>query len=48
VVVGGNTLYGLAAYYGTNLNAILALNPQITNPRLIINGHTIKIPDFYN
>ncbi|SHF12710.1 DUF3794 and LysM peptidoglycan-binding domain-containing protein [Desulforamulus putei] len=44
VVQRGDTLSKLAQRYGTTVQAILAVNPQITNPNLITVGQTIKIP----
>ena len=44
VVQPGDNLSTLAVTYGTTVNAILALNPQITNPSLIISGQVIRIP----
>lgn len=34
----------LALKYHTSIPAIMALNPQITNPNIIITGDTLKIP----
>ncbi|HBV88887.1 MAG TPA: peptidoglycan-binding protein [Desulfosporosinus sp.] len=44
IVQPGDTLYKIAQNYNTSVNAILALNPQITNPNLIYPGQTIIIP----
>ncbi|MCL5779697.1 MAG: DUF3794 domain-containing protein [Firmicutes bacterium] len=44
VVQRGDTLSKLAQRFGTTVQAILAVNPQITNPNLITVGETIKIP----
>lgn len=43
-IVKGDTLSKLAQRYGTTVNAIMAANPQITNPNLIAVGQVIKIP----
>ncbi len=43
-VESGDTLWGLAQYYGTTVDAILAINPQISNSNLIYIGETILIP----
>jgi len=44
IVQAGDTLYKIAQNFNTTINAILALNPQITNPNLIYPGQTIIIP----
>jgi nucleoid-associated protein YgaU len=43
VVASGNTLSGIAAEYGTTVDAILALNPGVTADNITI-GQTLKIP----
>ena len=43
-VQAGDNLSILAQDYGTTVAAIVALNPQITNPRLIYSGEVILIP----
>jgi len=45
VVQPGDTLSGIAVRYGTTVNVLLALNPQITNPDLIYPGQAISLPD---
>jgi LysM repeat protein len=40
----GDTLTSIAKKYGTTVQAILAANPQITNPNLIKVGQVIRIP----
>ncbi len=44
VVKPGDTLAGLANRFGVTKEAILAVNPQITNPNLIYAGQHITIP----
>ncbi|MDD2518876.1 MAG: LysM peptidoglycan-binding domain-containing protein [Bacilli bacterium] len=43
-VLRGDTMWGIARKHGLSLNELLASNPQITNPELIIAGQTINIP----
>ena len=43
----GETLSGIAAYYGTTTQAVLAANPQIWNPNLIFAGTVLFIPSGY-
>ena len=40
----GDTLRKIAARFNTSVDAILKLNPQITNPNLIYVGQAISIP----
>lgn len=40
----GDTLRKIASKFSTTVNAILKVNPQITNPNLIYVGQAIKIP----
>ena len=40
----GDTLRKIAAKFSTTLDAILKLNPQITNPNLIYVGQAVSIP----
>lgn len=42
--VKGDTLRKIAAKFGTTVDAILKLNPQITNPNVIYVGQAIKVP----
>jgi GH25 family lysozyme M1 (1,4-beta-N-acetylmuramidase) len=44
LVKSGDTLFGIALRYGTSVDAIVAVNPQITNPNLIRDGDTLNIP----
>jgi LysM repeat protein len=44
VVQPGDTLTRIAQRFGTTVQAILAANPQITNPNLIYAGQVIEIP----
>ena len=43
-VVRGDTLRTIAAKFNTTVDAILRLNPQITNPNIIYVGQAISIP----
>jgi LysM repeat protein len=43
-VLWGQTLSGIAWYYGTTIQAIQSVNPSITNPNLIFAGSTLCIP----
>jgi LysM repeat protein len=43
-VLWGQTLSGIAWYYGTTIQAIMSVNPGITNPNLIYAGSTLCIP----
>ncbi|MGI5839991.1 MAG: LysM peptidoglycan-binding domain-containing protein, partial [bacterium] len=43
-VVAGDSLFTIAQRFGTTVNAILAINPQITNPDLIFPGQVICVP----
>ena len=43
-VVKGDTLRKIAARFGTTVDAILKLNPGITNPNVIYVGQAITIP----
>lgn len=40
----GDTLRKIAARFGTTVDAILRLNPQITNPNIIYVGQAITLP----
>lgn len=40
----GDTLFFIAQRFGTTVQAILACNPQITNPNLIFPGQVICVP----
>jgi len=40
----GDTLFFIAQRFGTTVDAILAINPQITNPSAIFPGTVICIP----
>ncbi len=42
-VVKGDTLWGIAARYGSGLSQIIALNPQIKNPNLIFVGQKVRV-----
>ncbi len=43
-VTWGQSLSGIAVYYGTTVNAIMAANPQIWNPNVIFAGQVLYIP----
>jgi LysM repeat protein len=43
-VVNGDTLRKIAAKFSTTVDAILRVNPQITNPNVIYVGQAIAIP----
>lgn len=43
-VVLGDTLWQIARNYNVGLSDLMTVNPQITNPALIIPGQTINIP----
>lgn len=45
IVQPGDHLFDIARRYHTTVHAILALNPQITDPNLIYPGQTIVIPE---
>ena len=42
-IKAGDTLSAIAARYGTTIAKLMSLNPQIKNPNLIYEGHTIRI-----
>ena len=42
-IKGGDTLSTIAARFGTTVNNLMALNPQIKNPNLIYEGHSLRI-----
>lgn len=42
-VVKGENLWRIAQRYGTNLAAVIALNPQIKNPSLIYPGEKVRV-----
>jgi LysM repeat protein len=44
VVKKGDTLYAIAVRNGTTVKAILAVNPDITNPSLLKVGQRILVP----
>ncbi len=44
VVQTGDTLFTIAQTFNTTVNAIIAVNPQISNPNLIFPGETLVIP----
>ncbi|BDF69668.1 hypothetical protein CE91St41_06490 [Oscillospiraceae bacterium] len=42
-VARGETLWGIAAEYGISLTGLIALNPQIKNPNLILVGEKVRV-----
>lgn len=42
-VVKGESLWGIARRYGTGLDDIIALNPQLKNPNLIYPGQEVRV-----
>ena len=42
-IVGGNTLSGIAQQYGTSQDALMGMNPQITNPDQIMAGEQMQV-----
>ena len=42
-VVRGDTMWGIAQKYGMSLTALVALNPQIKNPNLILVGQKVRV-----
>lgn len=42
-VTQGETLWGIAQAYGSSLESVLALNPQIKNPNLIFIGDKVRV-----
>ena len=44
VVRSGDTLIKIAQQFNTTPQRLLAINPQVTNPNLLITGQIINIP----
>ncbi len=44
IVRAGDRLSTIAGRFGTTTNAILALNPKVTDPNAIYSGQTIRLP----
>ena len=42
-MVKGDTLWALAGTYGLSLEELIALNPQIKNPNLIVVGEEVRV-----
>ena len=42
-VVRGDTMWAIARRYGMSLSALVALNPQIKNPNLILVGQKVRV-----
>ncbi|KOF55904.1 MULTISPECIES: CAP domain-containing protein [Clostridium] len=45
VIKAGDTLWKIAVKNQTGVSEIVALNPKIADPNMIITGQTIKLPD---
>lgn len=45
VVKAGDTLWKIAVKNQTGVSELIAINPKISNPNMIVVGQTIKIPD---
>ena len=43
-MVQGDTLWRIALRYGTTLEELLAVNPTIKNPNLIVVGQEVVLP----
>jgi LysM repeat protein len=43
-VRSGDTLGRIAGRFGVSLPAILAANPQVQDPNLIVTGQVLRIP----
>ena len=43
IIQPGDTLGSIAARYGTTVDRLMALNPQIKNKNLIYAGHTLRL-----
>ncbi|HWQ71383.1 MAG TPA: LysM peptidoglycan-binding domain-containing protein [Desulfitobacteriaceae bacterium] len=46
IVQTGDTLYQIAHRFNTSVNAIISVNPQISNPNAIFPGQTLIIPTY--
>lgn len=44
IVQPGDTMSAIARRFGVSLQALIAANPQITNPNVIFPGQTLNIP----
>ena len=42
-MTAGETLWGIARDYGLELTELIALNPQIKNPNLILPGEQVTV-----
>ena len=42
-VARGETLWGIAAQYGANLNEVIRLNPQLKSPNIIMVGERVRV-----
>lgn len=43
-VVAGDTMFRIASKFGVSLNALIAANPQVANPNVIVAGQVLCIP----
>ncbi|MDR2940437.1 MAG: CAP domain-containing protein [Clostridiales bacterium] len=44
VIQDGDTLYNIAQNYGTTVDEIIVINPELENPDLIVTGSEVKLP----
>ena len=44
-IQSGDSLSRIAGTYGTSVNAIMSVNPELVNPNFIVAGHYIYIPN---
>lgn len=44
IVQPGDTMFTIANRFGVNLNALIAANPQISNPNVLVPGQTVCVP----
>lgn len=47
IVARGNTLKSLAAQFGTSMDILISLNPDIYNPNVIYEGQRLTVPSGY-
>jgi len=46
IVIAGDTMFEIAQFFRTRLEALIANNPHITNPNLIFPGDVLCVPGF--